>query len=76
MEGYPEITKDNWKGGIQTADKDGEMDQTELDLMRSDEPFVMPPISIMGTQQAFEWVLQNAGATYIAETPADIAKYL
>ena len=63
MEGYPEITKDNWKGGIQTADKDGEMDQTELDLMRSDEPFVMPPISIMGTQQAFEWVLQNAGAT-------------
>jgi hypothetical protein len=63
MEGYPEITKDNWKGGIQTADKDGEMDETELALMRSDEPFVMPFVSIMGAEQAFDWVLQNVGAT-------------
>ena len=63
MEGYPEITADNWKGGIQTADKDGEMDQTELDLMRSDEPFAMAPVSIMGAEQAFDWVLSNAGAT-------------
>ena len=63
MEGYPEITKDNWNGGIQTADKDGEMDATELALMRSNEPFVMPFVSIMGADQAFEWVLNNAGAT-------------
>ena len=35
MEGYPEITKDNWNGGVQTADKDGEMDATELALMHS-----------------------------------------
>ena len=63
MEGYPEITADNWKGGIQTADKDGEMDETELALMRSDEPFAMAPVSIMGAEQAFNWVLSNAGAT-------------
>jgi len=63
MEGYPEITKDNWNGGIQTADKDGEMDATELALMRSDEPFVMPFVSIMGAEQAFDWVLSHAGAT-------------
>ncbi len=63
MEGYPEITKDNWNGGIQTADKDGAMDETEKALMRSNEPFVMPHISIMETQQAFDWVLANAGAT-------------
>jgi len=63
MEGYPEITKDNWNGGIQTADKDGEMDATELALMRSNEPFVMPPVRIMGAEQAFEWVLSNVGAT-------------
>ncbi|MBO7140263.1 MAG: polysaccharide lyase [Prevotella sp.] len=62
MEGYPDITADNWKGGIQTADKDGEMDATELALMRSREPFAMPPVSIMGAEQAFEWVLSNAGA--------------
>ena len=63
MEGYPEVTKDNWNGGIQTADKDGEMDATELALMRSDEPFDMPYLKIMGTEQAYEWVLANAGAT-------------
>ena len=63
MEGYPEITKDNWNGGIQTADKDGAMDETELSLMRSDEPFEMPFVTIMGAEKAFEWVLSNAGAT-------------
>ena len=63
MEGYPEITKDNWNGGIQTADKDGEMDATELALMHSNEPFEMPFLKIMGAEQAFDWVLSNAGAT-------------
>ena len=63
MEGFPEITADNWKGGIQTADKDGEMDQTELALMRSDEPFEMPFVSMMGAETAFDWVLSHAGAT-------------
>ena len=63
MEGYPEITNDNWNGGIQTADKDGAMDDTELALMRSDEPFEMPFVTIMGAGKAFEWVLSNAGAT-------------
>ena len=63
MEGYPDITRDNWAGGIQTADKDGEMDATELALMRSDEPFEMPFVTIMGAERAYEWVLQNVGAT-------------
>jgi hypothetical protein len=63
MEGYPEITQDNWNGGIQTADKDGQMDETEKALMRSNEPFEMPYLKIMGTEQAFNWVLDNAGAT-------------
>ena len=61
MEGWPEITRDNWKGGIQMADSDG--DETELALMRSNEPFEMAPVTIMGAERAFEWVLQNAGAT-------------
>ena len=63
MEGYPEITKDNWKGGVQTADKDGEMDETELTLMRSNEPFIMPFLTVMDTRNAYQWVLNNAGAT-------------
>ena len=64
MEGYPAITQDNWNGGVQTADKDGDMDATELAMMRSNEPFAMPHISIMQAQEAFNWVLNNVGATF------------
>ncbi len=63
VEGFPEVTKDNWNGGVQTADKDGEMDATEKAVMRSNEPFPMPFVSMMGAEQAFNWVLANAGAT-------------
>ena len=63
MEGYPEITKDNWKGGIQISDKDGDIDATELALMRSNEPFSMPYVSIMDTRGAYQWVLNYVGAT-------------
>ena len=63
MEGYPEITKDNWKGGIQIADKDGDIDETELAMMRSNEPFRMAHVTIMETKEAFDWVLANVGAT-------------
>ncbi len=62
MEGNAAVTKDNWNGGVQTADKDGEMDETEKALMRSNEPFEMPFMTVMGAEQAFEWVLSHAGA--------------
>lgn len=63
MEGNEEVTRDNWNGGIQTAAKDGKMDDTEWALMRSNEPFEMAPVTIMGAEKAFDWVLSNAGAT-------------
>ncbi len=63
MEGYPEITKNNWNGGIQISDKDGEIDETEKAMMHSKEPFAMPYLKIMGAQEAFDWVLNNVGAT-------------
>ena len=63
MEGYPEITKDNWKGGVQIGDKDEAIDETELALMRSNEPFNMPYVSVMDTRGAYQWVLNYVGAT-------------
>ncbi len=63
MEGYPEITKDNWKGGIQIDDRNPEIDETVVALMRSKEPFNMPYVSIMDTRGAYQWVLNYAGAT-------------
>ena len=62
MEGYPEITKDNWAGGIQTADKDGDLGEDELSLMRSNEPFEMPYMTIIPSEQTFDRVLDNVGA--------------
>lgn len=67
MEGYPEITKDPWAGGIQVEDVGGK----ELpdagkykDVMKSDIPFLMPHIAkIMTAQEAFKFVTANAGAT-------------
>lgn len=62
MEGYDAITKDNWAGGIQTADKDGDLNADEMALMRSNEPFVMPHVTIIPSEQTFEKVLDNVGA--------------
>ena len=63
VEGYDAITKNNWAGGIQTSDKDGDLDPEELALMHSYEPFVMPYIKILPKEQTFDYVLNNVGAT-------------
>ena len=62
VEGYDAITKDNWAGGIQTADKDGELGEDELALMHSNEPFEMPHLTIIPSEQTFDRVLDNVGA--------------
>ncbi|MBQ9357319.1 MAG: polysaccharide lyase [Prevotella sp.] len=59
MEGNDCVTRDNWDGGIQI---DGDMNDTIMATMRSYEPFEMAPITIMGAETAFQWVLGNAGA--------------
>ena len=61
MEGYPEITADNWAGGIQVENQPNTDGYTEL--MRAKEPFVMPYVRIMSAQESYEYVLKNAGAT-------------
>ena len=69
MDGYPEITKDNWAGGIQV---DEEKDAGEYkDLIKSDEPFPMPPVKILSAQQAYNYVLDNVGATLPKRDPVD-----
>ena len=62
VEGYDAITKDNWAGGIQTADKDGDLNADELAIMRSNEPFEMPHMTIIPAEQTFDRVLDNVGA--------------
>ncbi|WP_242696407.1 pectate lyase family protein [Longitalea luteola] len=66
MEGYPEITRDNWAGGVQVED----MNDRDLpdagpykEFMKWNKPFPMAPLTIMSAEKAFDYVLQHAGAT-------------
>jgi len=66
MEGYPEVTKDPWKGGIQ-IEEDGGKELPDAgkykDYMKSDEAFPMAPVTIMSAEEAYKFVVNNAGAT-------------
>jgi hypothetical protein len=69
MDGYPEITKDNWNGGVQV---DEEKDAGKYkDYMKVDKPFPMAPVTIMPTLQAYNFVLTNVGATLPRRDPVD-----
>ena len=67
MEGNEAVTKDNWDGGIQIADKDlkgeGGVLEDVLALMKSNEPFPMPHLTIIPSEKTFDYVLENVGAT-------------
>ncbi|RKR84338.1 hypothetical protein BDD43_4572 [Mucilaginibacter gracilis] len=68
VEGNDRVTKDNWDGGVQVEGEGGK----ELpdagkykDYMYSDKPFPLPPapIKILPAQEAYKFVIANAGAT-------------
>ena len=61
VEGNERVTRDNWDGGIQVQDLPNTGEYTKA--IRWNRPFPMPYISIMPTQEAYEFVLANAGAT-------------
>ncbi|MFO7655464.1 MAG: polysaccharide lyase [Bacteroidales bacterium] len=61
MEGYPEITRDNWAGGVQIEDLPDAGDYTAN--LKWNKPFPMAPVTILSAQEAYNYVLSNAGAT-------------
>lgn len=57
VHGFPEITADNWNGGVQRVS------QSEIEYIRMDEPFDAPALPSEETaEEAFESVLAYAGA--------------
>lgn len=83
VEGYPEISKDNWSGGVQfkTApdpDASGPVDDNPNDLkkitaqVRADKPFPMPAMTITSAAQAFEDVLNGAGCSLPRRDAVDV----
>lgn len=68
MEGYPEITNNNWKGiQIENMDGAGEF----LPQIRSNKPFNMPYVSVMDAKEAYDFVVENAGANLPKRDPVD-----
>lgn len=61
MEVYPEITKDNWNGGVQVFEEETCGEYT--DKIRAYEPFEMPHVTILPTDSVMPYVLANVGAT-------------
>lgn len=59
--GNEKVTKDNWAGGVQLAD-DGARDRTAE--VRVDKPFPMPHVTIMDAGEAYDFVLNRAGASF------------
>lgn len=63
VEGFPEISKNNWAGGIQVQEQANTDGYTEN--MKWDKPFPIDnPFPIMTAEQAYDFVLDNVGATF------------
>lgn len=60
--GNSKVTKNNWDGGVQVYDhpNDGGFESK----IRVDEAFPMPPVTIMKTKAAYNFVLKNVGANF------------
>lgn len=58
VEGYPEVSADNWNGGVQRLSAEEEA------IARVYEPFNFAPVTTQSPQDAFASVLENAGASY------------
>lgn len=59
VDGNEKVTKDNWDGGVQPETTNA----NALKEIKSDTPFEMPPVTILDTREAYDYVLNYAGAT-------------
>ncbi|WP_281298072.1 polysaccharide lyase [Flavobacterium limnophilum] len=62
IDGSPEVTADNWNGGIQLEDFSLQASKEYLELIKQPKPFPMPQFKIMSAEEAYEFVLNNVGA--------------
>ncbi|WP_439132696.1 polysaccharide lyase [Polaribacter sp.] len=74
--GSPEVTMNNWNGGIQLGNNKNSKDY--LALIKQAKPFPMAHVSIMDAQEAYNFVLDNAGATLPKRDAVDkrVIKYV
>jgi hypothetical protein len=69
VEGNEKVTNDNWAGGVQVEDLPGAGKFTND--IRVDKPFPIAHISTLSAKEAYEYVLNNAGAILPKRDPVD-----
>ncbi len=70
LEGNETISKDNWAGGVQVEDFAN--CDVYCENMKWDKSFPMAPVTITPAQDAYNFVLANAGATLPTRDPVDL----
>jgi hypothetical protein len=70
VEGNEKVTRDNWAGGVQVEDLPDAGEFTAF--IRVDKPLPMPYITIMPAEDAYKYVLENAGATLPRRDAVDL----
>jgi hypothetical protein len=70
MEGYPEITKNNWAGGVQVEEMKDAGEYT--DFIKVNEPLPMPKITMVSATEAYGYVVKNAGALLPKRDAVDV----
>ena len=63
--GNAEVAADNWAGGVMAGDKFVTKENEHLwKMVHMEKPFDMAPVTIMSSDEAYEFVQENAGATF------------
>nr|MBE6191606.1 polysaccharide lyase [Rikenellaceae bacterium] len=63
--GNAEVTADNWKGGVQAGDQFVTEENEQLwTMVHMEKPFEMAPVTIMPTDEAYDFVMKHAGASF------------
>ena len=81
VEGNTDVTKDNWNGGVQFANGGSKDDpdtsataatKALIEKVRVDKAFPMATVTVTSAQDAYNLVLENAGATLPHRDPVDL----
>ena len=73
--GYPEVSADNWNGGVQFDEEDAETEAELVAVMRkvrATAPIPAVPITQHSAEEAYARVLGQAGATLPKRDPVDV----
>ena len=69
VEGNERVTKNNWDGGVQVEELPNAGEY--MANMKWDKPLPMAELTVMNAKEAFQYVLNNAGATLPKRDPVD-----